>query len=600
MTRTKLGIAVVLTVLAAQCALAQGQRGSASDPAEWVPRDAIAYIGVTDVDRVWSDFKETIGYKQMMDKDLAEVSFGMDVWGKTIEKLKKRLSEVLDTEPDALKNPFAGRLAFYVAAPPGGSPDDVEPVMIAGVGDAELMQKYFDAALSNLKETADKYEEVSAAGQTIHLFTTDTEQSGDGSEDESSEDDFDGGPFDEPHAAGMMSSMIDELFNAESMPPKLAVCLADDRLIVAGSQEHVRDVLTRTKGDDTLVKTDDHRALLEHLKPTGEVRMLVNLPRVFELARAEAGEEGAGELGKMMSVIGAGSLRSVVGHMRMGARSYDNKIELLFLMSGERSGLAKLLSMENRPVAPPPAVSASTSVFVSLNIDPPRLWNDILHMIGQHDQAMADEVRASLRQETVDYEKELINNLAGPLMWTGGAVRPYAANSVRMLLTIGHRNREAITGVIGHLPIPLMPRDFQGTQIYESPMATGAGIAVTNDLVLAGTTVALEGSLTASEADALADDPVFRKAQRVVPKEAWFTAYWDSRRVLEALIELSKQPPDPITMGLLAGLQMGGMDLSDEKVCEKMLEYAQPGIVTISTTPDGVRLTMVSLQPQSK
>ena len=258
-----------------------------------------------------------------------------------VKKFKERLARLLDVDPAELRDPFAGPLAMYLAVPPGGGPDDVQGVLIAGVGELDVMQSYLNAVTARLKEAATGYETVSAGRHTIQVFTS----SGAAPEEEE-EDEFDfdeGGPS--PLGMGMgpealtaaIDDRLEKVFSLEDLPEELAVCLADDRLYVAGSADHIKRALAQERGGQTLAETDDHQALLQNLKPVGQVRLLINLPRLFEMAKAEGDQDA---VSKWLGILGAGSLRSVVGHARIGTKSYESKLELMFLMRGERTGLA--------------------------------------------------------------------------------------------------------------------------------------------------------------------------------------------------------------------------------------------------------------------
>ena len=579
-----------------------------TDPAEWAPADALVYFGISDTERLWRDVQKLSVYQTLMDQEAHEGDEAANVLGGIIEKFKQRLAKLLGIEPAELKNPFAGPFTMFATAPPGAGSDQVHGVLIAGVGDSELMRQYTDTLVTRLKEASDKYDTVSAGRETIHTFTS---SKGSDSADEEDEDDFDfddeqPSPFGGPAAlAGLFDDALDDIFSLKNLPEKMAICLTENRLIVAGTDEDIKAVLAGGRSGQSLDETDEHRLLLKNLKPVGQVRLLVNLPRLFEMAKAKGDQDN---LGKWFGVLGANSLRSLVGHARIGAKSYDTKIELLFLMSGERTGLAKLLSMKNRPVAPPAWVSASTSIFASFNFDPPKLVDDILRIMSQSDPSMGAEAASSLEQgppgpdgQPLNMRKDLIDHLAGPLTGAVAFTRPYQSGSLKAMLALGHRNREALTRVISILSGGMPPRDFRGTPIYTEPRQ--GNIAITENQILYGNQAAVEAALSADEAAGLVEDLNFKRAKRFVPEEAWCMVYSDERKLMEALIELAEKQgeltPGSAEMMLMFFLQqMGGMDLSDTAKHKKALKYSSASIMTIATTTDGVRFTMVGLRPQ--
>lgn len=596
MQRRQLGIATGLLLLLVPVLRGQ-ERAAKPDPAEWVPADTLAYVGVTDMAALWNDFRKTTSFQMTQDKEL-KVAGELDLYGPAIRRLKKHLGQAVGEDPDELKNPFAGPLAAYLTVPGGGGAKDIEPVLIATVGDAAVMKKYFDSVVKKLKETARSYETVSAAGETLHVFAFEQE----GEDEPADVNEFEGESDDEP--ANPFADAIDELFSRERLPAALSLCLTSDRLMVADSSDRLREILTPRERRDSLAETDDYKALLRELKPVGEVRMLVNLPRVFDLLKADATPED--EIGKTLAVIGAGSLSSVVGHLRLGAKSYDSKLDLLFLTRGERTGLAKLLSMENRAVAPPAAVSADTSIYLCLNLHPGQLVDEIQRMVAQGDPDAAREMKEFLENapgpdgQPMNVRKDLLDHLVGPLTFSMGFTRPYQAESWRMLLSLAHRNRDALNQFVARIP-GLTPREFRGTQLYGAPFLPGVGLVVTGEQVLAGTTPAVEAAIAGGASEALADAAAFKRAARLAPKDAWLVVYMDQYKLLEALIELSKSPQalagNPFLATIIPAMGMGDTDSFDSAQAKKMLQYSAQSIVTVTTTTDGVRVTLVGMRP---
>lgn len=589
------------------------------EPAEWVPADALVYLGVTDVDRTWKLFQRTAGYELMNDPAAQDALEGLDPVMKFADKFKDRVAAMLEIPADQLENPFGGRLAFYVLAD-GADPDDAQAVFISGVGNKELMQKYYDTIVDKLKKQG-KHETESVGSATVNIFEPDPERTGGSSDDDEGDDEFeDFEDFDEDFESGggqgpfglsesMINEQLDEIFSAESLPPKLALCLADGKFYASNVPEALQKALRQS--GDTLADTDDHRALLDHLKPIGTIRMLVNVPRIIELAKADAKGEQAEEMKKWMQVLGAEGLRSLVGHIKVGASSYDRKYDMLFLMRGERSGLAKVLSMDNQPIDPPDSVSESACAYMSFNLNVPRLLDDIERMIRQSDPQAADQFRASMEAvpiagpEPINLRKEVLDHLTGPLNGIVTIQQPVAPGSVRFLLTLGHRDQNALVRFLGNFAGMLTPRELRGTQLFDAafpPMT----VAPASDRLLAGSTPAVEAALESAAADALAETDLWHKVARQVPSEAWAVVFVDERRVMSAALDMVGQV-NPSAMMMDPGLSLLGMltggataDMTKEQADEarKLLKYSSSSIITIATTPDGVRLTSVEMKPE--
>jgi hypothetical protein len=589
------------------------------DPAEWAPADALVYVGVTDVGETWEGFKQTSAYQLLSDREATKGLAELDPIGTAVEELKKRLAAMLEVPAEQLKNPFAGALVFYLTSAPGGKPEDVEPGLIAGVGDREVLKKYYESAVNKLKEQA-RHEAIPAEGTTIDTFTREADKSEKDEKSDESEDDLDEGPPTSPDA--IMKKAMEELFAPDMLPSNFAMCLTEDRLVVAASPERVKAILRQERGTRTLADTDDHKALLRHLKPTGTVRVLVNLPRIISLVKAATSESDAEDLRQALRVIGADSLSSVVGHLRVGASSYDSKFELLFLMSGERSGLAKLLSLPNRPSTPPATVSADTCIYASCNVQVSPLLDEIERMIRQNDAAEADAFRAAMQVELpdgtkVDWRKDFLDHLQAPLTVTLALTKPLAANCARLLIGLGHRDQGALVRILSNAAVtqvPLAARELRGAQVFDVPpmppfLPPGLTLAATTDRLLLGNQPAVEAAVGGAATEPLGETEGWKRVARFVPEESWLTVYVDNRKLLEAVIELSKKreelmaagPSDfssLIVFGLMEGLG-AGLGEAGGAQSEKLLRYSSQAVYTISTTPEGVQLTAVQLRPES-
>ncbi|MCK4343584.1 MAG: hypothetical protein KAY37_17870 [Phycisphaerae bacterium] len=616
MKRTTICLTVLLAFVTVQTTLAQSRGKKKQDPADWAPPDALVYVGITDVAKTWENIQKTAGYQMMNDPAAAEIDTGLSIAGSAIEKLQERIAEALEVSPTQLKNPFSGQFTFYLTAPPGGDPDEIEPGLVAGVGDAELMTNYYDTVVAKLKEVS-RHDTDRSGARLINVFTVDREALEEGEETEDDEEDFDdfddmGGPMlpfgGSPYE--MIEEFLDQLFSAESMPESLALCLTEDQLIVAGSAEQVKAALKRTGSGPTLAGTDDHKALLKQLKPIGSVRLLVNLPRIVEMAKAEVDESDAEDMRKWLRVLGAEGLRSLVGHLRVGASSYDSKFELLFLMSGERSGLAKVLSMDNTPVTPPETVSTDAFIYTGVNLSVPKLLDDIERMIRDIDPEWADQYRAGLESNVmlgpeVNPRKDLLDHLVGPLTVTLEIAKPIGPDCVRLLVALGHRDQNAIARFFSthSQQVMLMPRELMGTQVFDTTMPPGYSLASASNALLAGNTAAVENGLEPAPAEALAESDLWRRAARHVPEEAWGTFFMDHRKMMSAALAYAKNRDEMMGSGMeLAALMLGSitesMDEDDVKQYRKLLKYTGQSIFTISTTPEGVRITLVDLKPE--
>lgn len=608
MKRTTTWLTTILIISALHGAAATFAAADAVDPATWVPNNALAYFGVTDIGRTWEDIQQTAGYKMLSDPAAAEAIPEMQVFEPIIKKVKEKVADAVGVPVGQLKNPLSGPLALYVSVPSGGKVEDIEPGLVAGVGDMETMKKYYDTLVTKLKDVA-KHETKSAGEVTIDVFTADPDAK---PEEEGDEEEGFSPPAMGESPQAMIEEVLDKLFSPESMPATLALCLTEDRLIVTGTEEQARRILKGEPSGKTLADTDDYKALRRHLKPVGTVHFLVNLPGIIELAKAETDASELEEMREWLGLLGAQGLRSAVGHMRFGASSYDSKVELLFLMSGPRQGLAKILSMENRPVTPPPSVSKDCCLYVNLNLNAGKLVDEILTMARQTDADTATQIEQEWlgpwqtpTGETIHRRKDIIDHLTGPLSGSLAFQLPLAPGSGRVLVTMGQDDQSALLRAITASG-QMQPRDFQGTQIFDMPPLFSAAV-MPRQIVLGNAPTVEAVVASSSGAEALAESEQWRRAARFVPDQAWCTFYVDGRRMLEAALALAEaggqaqamamMDPGLMILGQFYGQMIQKLDPQELPKARKLLDYSASTIFTIATTDEGVRFTSVGMKP---
>jgi len=605
-------------------AIAQSEhRDSGVDPASWVPAEAVAYVGIADVDRLWSDFKKTASFRTMADPDLGAAG---GILGELVCQARQRIAALLGVEPAELKNPFSGPLALCIV-PQDSADAGVEVMLVAGVSDPALARRYFDAALVRLKEHAASYETRTVAIQEVHVLTYPQQRA---------EKPELGLPMNlvagfQPQAVQQqLGRWLDELFSPQRLPAHLALCLTADRLIVAGGAARVERVLSGALGK-TLADTDDYQLLLKSFRPLGQKRILVNFERAAELVSGTEGE--IAPLRELLTAARQQGLRSAVGHVRVATRAYEWKCEFLLVMSKPLGVQTWLASAENRPVTPPDWVPASTVAYVTLNADVSGLFGAVFGLAGLMGMGGAglpqtpalpggklppgvDEAELARQMEKIREKMPPAGapvppvsgsfaGLSGPLFFTVGFSTPYKSGCSTWLASIGHKDQEAIKqaltalSAMGGASGP--PQEVKGVPIYTEPFSKAA-CAVTAERVLVGRRSAVEAALGGAGAgDKLADEPGFVAARRLVPKEAWFAAYVDYPRLMKALSELARVredlPPDSLEGVLVTWLDLAGLDWSDAAKVQKLRDSATAWIATVSSTADGVLVTAVTLPP---
>lgn len=578
-------------------------RADGPDPAEWAPAAAIAFVGVSDVKQLQEAIDRTDSMKMLKDPAVKKLSGQWSLLGDLGEKIKARLAKALDVEAERLRNPFAGPISAF--ALPGPEAEAPRAVVIAGVGDAALMREYYDKVVARFKAAADTYESTEAGENRIDYFekTTPTEME---------EPEFDPENFDEDAMNRMFDQMLDQAFSPEAMPPKVAMCLTKDRLLVGTGVDELQKALRQEKGD-SLAQTEEYRALPQMFKPLGQIRMFVNVAQIVEEANREADEDAR----KVTQAMGLGSMRTALGHVLYNVDDQiDTRMEGALTMRGDRVGLMKILSMENRDLTPDGKVGADNLMYAALNINPPAVLEEVERITRQVDPDSADEMRRGMEGielpdgGTLNLRTELVGNLTGPLTFGLGFARPLAADAARMVLSIGHRDKATITRLMDLLISAgggmFTDRDLNGSRIYDMGMVS-MSMAASADRIFMGNTPTVESALRGSEADSLAATAEFRRSARLAPQQGWMLFYMDQRRFLENAIglvrfqsEMEQAFGNVSAMMGLAMVQQMGLKAEEAEDAKVLLKYAGPSIMTIATTSEGLRLTALTLRPSKE
>lgn len=588
--------------LAALCFTVASAFAQSVDPAEWAPRDALAFVGVADSAQLWESVKKTSIYAVMNDKDAGK---SMAPFSQLAEKFMQKLAAAVGVNPEQVQNPFGGPAAISLAVPSGKKLDDAAPLLVLGVARRDLMTQYYESAVKKLGDAAAEHKKENAGSFQIDTFVGRPQDEQDGAHD----DEVDPFGLDEAAIAAWAEKVTSELFSPEAVPENLALCLADDRLIVARDADAVREALRRSGPRESLAGDDDYRSMSRHFPKLGAVRFFVNVPRFVELGAAETPDSA-----KMLDALGLRSFGCLLAHVSVGTDEHDIFGESLLLTRGERSGLARILCMENRPVAPPDAVPESASIYLSLNLNLPALFDEIERILRQTDPAAADQMRSGMENtptpsgETMNMRKEVVDNLRAPLDFYLAFSKPYGVDSSRLMLSIGHRNRDALEKVLGMIPPPfLAPRELRGAHIFDAPMG-GISVAASSDTLFLGNTAGVEAALNSARGDSsLASSSSFRKVAQHAPREAWLTIYADNRQFMEAIFGLLEKAEEISSAGAsnpaaMIGLQIalataGGEQKPDIEALRRLLKYYGTSIFTLTTTADGIRGMTIQLKP---
>lgn len=571
------------------------------DPAEWVPSDALFYVGVTDTAKLWKDLQNTAGYK-LMNLDELKKSNPLSSF---LDEFRSRLAAAVDLAPAQLESPFAGPAAFYVRPGASRKSEDVYPTLLVGIGNADLMKKYYNAATRKMRDAARSHESISAGSYQIDVFKGGDENTASDPSDDDPDDlpsELQAGDFE-----GAARKMMDEFFSPDTLPESLAMTLAGDRFVVSRDADAVKAALKSLDKSESIAGADEHRALLKHFEPAGSMRLLVRLTQIIEM---ESADESPEEREKMNTILGLKCINAFIGHAGIGAADYDLKAEGMLLTRGEPTGVVKILSMKNAPISAPDSVPADAAVMLSLNTEIAALIDEIEKLIRQTDPDQADQMRAGMESVptadggTLNLRKDFFEQLKAPFILSMGFGKPYgAADSFKFLASIGHRSRQAMDKFLAAVAQPpmLAPRELRGTQVYDMPMV-GVTLAPSADRLFAGITPSVESALQGA-ADGLASDPGFKRAAKLAPPEAWLTLFVDQKKMTEGAIGIYENRENIEAAGMSGMIAMqiaqsfAGQGAVSPDVLRKAVKYYAPSIMTAATSPDGIRFTLVQLKP---
>ncbi len=566
------------------------------DPADWAPADCLVMVAVDDVDRLATAVRDLKGMNRYFDPASGPAFGEARQFRELTSKVLERLALVLDTPKDQLKSPFGGPAVFYLAgAQVGDAPD---AVLMAGLKDVELAQRYVDAALKKLRETASDVKTESVGSDTIHFLVH--RPKGDS-------DDEDGSDFDEFEEleraallAGDFDGYLDSIFSAEKLPEELAICLSGRRLIVASSIDAARKAL-RIEREAPLSRQETYRTLSRRFEPLGQVRIIVNGAELWKQIKRETQRPDEIEEGRK---LGIDTLQMVFGHVRLGGGDGAQMVSEGVAYTGtERKGLFRLLSFENKPIDPPPSIGSDSKLFVSVAFSPMELIDRTIQFMRVVDPDEAQRMESGLENmplsesETVNIRKEVLEKLDGPLSWTVDLRKPYSVETTRFYGTLGLRDRDAIVRFLSKVPL-FTQREVRGVPVFDLPMG-GLSILLRERFLNVGPTSSVLSGLDSSSTSRLAESAAFRRAKRHGASEAWLVAWWSGRELMQAMLDIANSD-DLSSQNSWEGIVLQSLttemrlDESERAIARKNLEYNPDVILTVSTLPDGIGFKMVS------
>ncbi len=604
-------------VLSIGCAAAV--RAQTADPADWAPPEALAFVGVSDFAELRAAFDRSLMGRLMKDAAARESMAEMAAMYKFTEDFQTKLGAALELQPGQLKNPFAGPLALFVTAPPAEDRDAFGVTFVGNIGARDVIRDYYDRGLRRLKTVATGHETENVGSYTIDTFRYEPKpaEAAEPSEGEGAGElgeDFDPEmAFEEQGLTQILESALAELFTAESLPPRFAACLTEDRLIVGLDPADVKRVLRRQRGGESLTTLEDHKEMQRLFKPMGVLRFFLNTPKLLELARRF---DDTGETEKAFSALGLNNVGAWCGHAGVDEKS--EYFDSIVFIRGERTGIPKLLSMANARTADAGGLPANAAIAMSFNVNLAEALDEIEKMVRRTDPTAADEMRQTLEAvpmgdgPPLDLRRELFGRLRPPMSFSLGFDRPYGPDSPKVLISIGHNDQQAIGRLLARvretLPPPLTDRDLNGTPVFDTPF--GFSFAASSNSICFGSTTAVERAIQPGDSDpGLKADPAFRRAAAISAAESSGLMFVNGRRLLEAGLEMLQHeeaiqaslltnPASAIAFGVVQSVS-GNVSKDKVEQARRALQYQGVGLATWITTPEGIRLTQHQIQAEA-
>ncbi|MCH7873306.1 MAG: hypothetical protein IID33_16545, partial [Planctomycetes bacterium] len=239
MTRQRVAASIAIAWCAVSLAAARQQR---PDPAQWVPADAVAYVGIADPAALLSRFEKTAA-RSILSK-ASQLGGPLKQVAELGDELRRRLSALLGLKPNELATP-RGPIAFYLTPSPDGS-TAAHFVLIFGIDDNDANRARYATALDRLSALDRDH---SATRRDAWTIDTLRRRSAQRSPDATAiRKDEDVNPFGLDAAAfgDRSSERLGQWFSPEAMPDTIAMCHAGTRIIISDSVLAVESALSLT------------------------------------------------------------------------------------------------------------------------------------------------------------------------------------------------------------------------------------------------------------------------------------------------------------------------------------------------------------------
>jgi len=418
------------------------------------------------------------------------------------EERKTRLAE-LGIEADEVPWPGAFRLALFVERDPELDADAIGVMACADYGaSADVAAKMVDGIIERLeRESGRGTERVDVGGgrsATVIPLPADEEELGGGR-----------------RQPGM--NPLDGIGQVAATPDSLFYLRDGSRFWFASSASALEDALAAAEGrGEVLASVEDWRGASAQLGATDARAIFFTAP-LQPIVRPLL----SGPMGPMQPLVQKlfGDVRAWGFGLTVGGERGMVEMSSTVFVPGEKLGLVSLLS-DGTEVDAPPAMGGDDAIsYQRLNVRFSGIMKLLEDALAALPDMQAEQIAPLLEQWGPGMRKAF--GSVGPQMWSFTTPVPGAEGGTRSVTVMRCADERAATALVA-LAAPsagLMPRDFQGGQIYSGdgvPIAIGLGASA----VLYGDLAAVEQVMRAatdSSARSLSENAVYRRAAASVP-----------------------------------------------------------------------------------
>jgi hypothetical protein len=468
---------------------------------EIAPKSTFLALGIADMGAMAERLSRT-PLARLFDDPIMKAMVDENERAAEAEERTRRLAE-LGIDTDEVPWPGAFRLALFVERNAELDADAIGVMACADYGaNAEVAAKMVDGIIQRLeRESGRGTERVDVGGgrsATVIPLPADEEQLGGGR-----------------RQPGM--NPLDGLGQVAATPDSLFYLRDDSRFWFASSAAALEDSLAAAEGrGEVLASVEDWQGAAAQLGATDARAIFFTAP-LQPIVRPLL----SGPMGPMQPLIQKlfGDVRAWGFGVTAGGERGMVELSSTIFVPGEKLGLVSLLS-DGTEVDPPPAMGGDDAIsYQRLNVRFSGIMKLLEDALAALPDMQAEQIAPLLEQWGPGMRKAF--GAVGPQMWSFTTPAPGADGGTRSVTVMRCADERAATALVA-LAAPtagLMPRDFQGGQVYSGEgmsIAIGLGASA----VLYGDLAAVEQVMRAATdpaARSLSENPVYRRAAASVP-----------------------------------------------------------------------------------